>query len=102
MPLASDTRQEFTSLFSLYTWVTVATAAGIFAGGLFAAWHSRPRPGRKPSARHEANAVELVYALVLVGVIALLVTRTFTTENRVDATASNGNERAPAAAGQSG
>ena len=47
----------------------------------------------EPSARHEANAVELVYALVLVGVIALLVTRTFTTENRVDAIASNVKER---------
>ena len=93
MPLASDTRQEFTSLFSLYVWVTVATAAIIFAVVLFAALRYRRRPGRKPSARHEANAVELVYTLVLVGVIALLLTRTLTTENRVDAIASNVNER---------
>jgi cytochrome c oxidase subunit II len=93
MPLASDTRQQFSSLFSLYEWVTVVTAAIIFAVVLFAAWRYRRRPGRKPSEKHEAYAVELVYALVLVGVIALLVTRTFTTENRVDAIASNVNER---------
>jgi cytochrome c oxidase subunit 2 len=93
MTLASDTRHQFSSLFSLYAWVTIVTAAIIFAVVLFAAWRYRRRPGRKPSARHEANAAELVYVLVLVGVIALLVTRTFTTENRVDAIASNVNER---------
>ena len=93
MSLASDTRQQFSSLFSLYEWVTIVTATIIFAVVLFAAWHYRWRPGRKPSEKHEAYAVELVYALVLVGVIALLVTRTFTTENRVDAIASNVKQR---------
>ena len=89
MPLASDTRAEFTSLFSLYEWVMIVTAAIVFATVLFAAWRYRARPGRAPSARIEANLVELVFALSLAAVVAVLVTRTFTTENRVDAVASN-------------
>src|ERR1044072_4940430 len=93
MPFASDTRQQFSSLFSLYEWVTVVTAAIIFAVVLFAAWRYRRRPGRKPSEKHEAYAVELVYALVLVGAVALLVTRAFTRGKRVDSVASNVNER---------
>lgn len=93
MAFASDTRAEFTSLFSLYEWVMIATTVVVFAAVLFAAVHYRRRPGRRPSARSEANVVELVYALILVGVVALLVTRTFTTENRVDAVASGVRQR---------
>jgi cytochrome c oxidase subunit II len=93
MAFASDTRAEFTSLFSLYEWVMIATTAVVFGAVLFAAVHYRRRPGRRPSARSEANVVELVYALILVGVVALLVTRTFTTENRVDAVASGVRQR---------
>jgi cytochrome c oxidase subunit 2 len=89
MQLASDTRAEFTSLFSLYEWVMIVTAAIVFGVVLFAAWRYRARPGHGPSGKSEANVVELVYALVLVVVVAVLVTRTFTTENRVDAVASS-------------
>ena len=89
MLLASDTRAQFTSLFSLYQWVMVGTAAVVFGTVLFAAFRYRRRPGRRPSGRSEATMVELAYVLILVGVVALLVTRTFTTENRVDAIASN-------------
>src|SRR4051794_26073290 len=89
MPFASDTRAEFTSLFSLYEWVMIVTAAIVFGVVLFAAWRYRARPGHKPSGRSEAGIAELVYALVLVVVVAVLVSRTFTTENRVDAVASN-------------
>lgn len=92
MPFASDTRAEFTSLFSLYAWVMIATTAVVFGVVLFAAVRYRRRRGRQPSARSEANVVELVYALILVGVVALLVTRTFMTENRVDAVASNAKQ----------
>jgi cytochrome c oxidase subunit 2 len=93
MPVASDTRAEFTSLFSLYEWVMIATAAIVLAVVLFAAVRYRRRPGRRPSAKTEANVVELVYALILAGVVALLVTRTFTTEHRVDAVAANAKQR---------
>jgi cytochrome c oxidase subunit 2 len=89
MPLASDTRAEFTSLFSLYEWVMVATAAIVFGVVLWAAWRYRARRGQTPSAKTEANAVELIFAVILSVVVAVLVTRTFTTENRVDAIASN-------------
>jgi cytochrome c oxidase subunit II len=89
MPLASDTRAEFTSLFSLYVWVMVVTAAIVFAAVLLAAWRYRNRPGRVASARDEATVVELLFALVLVAVVVVLVARTFTTEDRVDAVASN-------------
>jgi cytochrome c oxidase subunit 2 len=93
MLLASDTRHQFAGLFSLYLWVTIVTAAVVFAVVLFAAVRYRRRPGRAASARTEANAVELVFALVLAGVIAVLVHGTFTTENRVDAIASNVQRR---------
>jgi len=89
MAFASDTRAEFTSLFSLYEWVMIGTTVVVFGTVLFAAIRYRRRPGRRPSGKSEANMAELVYALILVGVVALLVTRTFTTENRVDAVASN-------------
>jgi cytochrome c oxidase subunit 2 len=90
MVLASDTRHEFASLFSLYVWVMIATTAIVFGAVLFAAVRYRRGRGHAPSRRTEANAVEVVYGVILAGVIALLVTRTFTTENRVDAVASPG------------
>jgi cytochrome c oxidase subunit II len=93
MLLASDTRAQFTSLFSLYQWVMVGTTAVVFGTVLFAALRYRRRPGQRPSGRSEATMVELAYVLILVGVVALLVTRTFTTENRVDAVASNVKQR---------
>jgi cytochrome c oxidase subunit II len=93
MPFASDTRAEFTSLFSLYEWVMIVTAAVVVGVVLFAAVRYRRRPGRRPSEKSEATVVELVYALILAGIVALLVTRTFTTENRVDAIASNPKQR---------
>jgi cytochrome c oxidase subunit 2 len=93
MTLASDTRHEFAGLFSLYEWVTIVTAAIVFGVVLFAAVRYRRRPGRAASARTEANAVEVVFALALAGVIAVLVHATFTTEHRVDAIASNVRQR---------
>src|SRR4051812_752923 len=89
MPLASDTRAEFGSLWSLYEWVMIVTAAIVFGVVLWAIWRYRARRGHAPSAKSEANVVELVYTLILIVVVAVLVTRTFTTENRVDAIAAN-------------
>ena len=91
MTLASDTRHEFAGLFSLYEWVMIVTAAVIWAVVLFAA--VRYSRNKSPSRRLEANLPELVYALILASVVALLVVRTFTTENRVDAIASNVQQR---------
>lgn len=102
MPLGSNTRDEFGSLFSLYEWVMIVTAAIVFAAVLFAVVRYRRRPGRAPSARSEATGVELVYVLILVAVVTLLTVRTFTTENRVDAIASNVRERVEVTAFQWG
>jgi cytochrome c oxidase subunit II len=88
MSLASDTRHQFEGLFSLYEWVTIVTAVVVFAVVLFAAFRWRSRPGRTPSKRVEAAVPELVFALVLVGVVVLLVHGTFTTEHREDAVAA--------------
>lgn len=93
MLLASDTREQFGGLFALYEWVAIVTAAVVFAVVLFAALRWRRRPGRLPSGRTEANAVELLFALVLAAVVVVLVHATFTTENRVDAVASDVGER---------
>jgi len=93
MPFASNTRAEFGSLWSLYEWVMIVTTAIVFGVVLWAVWHYRARRGHAPSAKSEANLVELVYTLILVVVVAVLVTRTFTTENRVDAIASNVKQR---------
>lgn len=93
MPFASDTRAEFGSLWSLYEWVMIVTTAIVFGVVLWAVWHYRARRGHAPSAKSEANLAELVYTLILVVVVAVLVTRTFTTENRVDAIASNVKQR---------
>ena len=90
MLLASDTRHEFAGLFDLYVWVMIVTAAIVFGVVVFAAVRYRRGRGHAPSSRTEANTVEVVYAVILAAVIALLVTRTFTTENRVDAVASPG------------
>jgi cytochrome c oxidase subunit II len=93
MPLASDTRAEFGSLFSLYEWVMIVTAAIVFGVVLFAAWRYRAGRRRRPSEKNEANVVELVYALILTAVVVVLVTRTFRVENRVDAIGANVEQR---------
>jgi cytochrome c oxidase subunit 2 len=93
MPLASDTRDEFLSLFTLYEWVMIVTIAIVFAVVLFAAVRYRRGRGHAASQRTEANTLELVYTVILAGVIALLVTRTFTTEHRVDAVAAHAKQR---------
>src|SRR5215210_330821 len=93
MALGSDTRAEFTSLFSLYEWVMVVTAAIVFGVVLFAVVRYRHRPGRTASDRTEANVAEIVFTLILVAVVTLLTVRTFTTENRVDAIAANVEQR---------
>src|SRR5437867_5025625 len=93
MILASDTRDQFADLFSLYEWVMIVTAAIVFGAILVAAVVWRRRPGRTPSRRTEANLVELGYVFVLAGVIVALVYATFTTEHRVDAVAANARQQ---------
>ncbi|HEX8855326.1 MAG TPA: cytochrome c oxidase subunit II [Thermoleophilaceae bacterium] len=80
-----DTGHEYHHLFSIYVpiavgvWLAIALATGY---GLL---RYRRRPGRVPSGRHEAQVPELTYAALLVGVAAMLLYFTFTTESKVDA-----------------
>jgi cytochrome c oxidase subunit 2 len=87
--VSTDTREEFTSLFSLYSWVLVAAAGIVFLLVFFALLRYRNRPGRQPSRRSEAKLLEIVYAALLAGVVGVLVWKTFATEDRVDALAAS-------------
>ncbi len=84
----TDTREEFRDLFSLYLPVTAAVAAIVFALVLFAIVRYRRRAGKGSSSRREARIVELVYAVLLACVAAVLVSATFIKESHVDAVSS--------------
>lgn len=81
-----STRQEFDGLFSLYIWIGIGVAVLIFAVVAFTLVRYRAREGRTPSARSEANALEIGAAVVITAIVALLVFRTFSTEAKVDDT----------------
>ncbi|MFP5389023.1 MAG: cytochrome c oxidase subunit II [Thermoleophilia bacterium] len=74
------TRQDFEGLFSLYIWIGSGVAVLVFAAVAFALIRYRAREGRRPSRRSEANLLEGLVAVLILAVVALLVTRTFTTE----------------------
>jgi cytochrome c oxidase subunit 2 len=84
----TDTREEFAGLFSLYTWVLVAAGGIVVLTVLFALIRYRRLRGHAPSRRAEAKLVEIMYAALLAGIVGLLVWRTFTTEDKVDALAA--------------
>jgi cytochrome c oxidase subunit 2 len=88
-PVTTDTREEFGALFSVYVWVLALTAAVVFLVVLFALLRYRRRRGHAPSKRSEAKLVELVYAVVLAGIVGFLVWKTFDTEEKVDALAAS-------------
>lgn len=79
-----DTRAEFKDLLSLYLPVMVAVVAIVVGIVLFALLRYRASAGRVPSTKSDAPVVESAYALVLVGIVALFVWATFTTETKVD------------------
>jgi cytochrome c oxidase subunit 2 len=82
----TDTRQQFNSLFTLYLGIAVAVAVVIFATVFFALVRYRRREGQTPSRRSEANLIEGIAAAVIVVIVAVILTATFTTESKVDAT----------------
>jgi cytochrome c oxidase subunit II len=81
----ADTRVEVQDLFDAYLWIAVGVAVIVFAAVGFAMVRYRRRPGREPSGKSEWMSGELVYAGILVLIVAGLVTATFTTEDKVDA-----------------
>ncbi|HMC50164.1 MAG TPA: cytochrome c oxidase subunit II, partial [Solirubrobacterales bacterium] len=80
------TRQDFEGLFSLYIWIGSGVALLVFAAVAFALIRYRAREGRRPSRRSEANLLEGFVAALILAIVALLVTRTFTTEAHEDET----------------
>lgn len=82
--MAATTRQDFNGLFSLYLVVGIAVALIVFAAVAFALIRYRAREGRVPSKRSEANALEIGAAVLIVAILAVLLTRTFSTEAKVD------------------
>jgi cytochrome c oxidase subunit II len=79
-----STRQHFDGLFSLYLGIGVGVALLVFAAVAFALLRYRAREGRVPSRRSEANAFEIGAAVLITGVIAFLVFRSFSTEASED------------------
>jgi cytochrome c oxidase subunit 2 len=86
--VATDTREEFEELFSLYAPVLVAAAAIVILVVLFALVRFRRGRGHAPWRRSEATIVEIVYALGLIGIVAVLVAATFAAEGRIDRVAA--------------
>ena len=84
-----DTRVDVQDLFDAYLWIGVGVAAIVYGAVAFAIVRYRRRPGREPSRRSEAMRVELAYAGVLALITAGLLAATFTTEDKVDAVASD-------------
>lgn len=79
-----DTRHEYDQLFGIY----VPIAVGVF--GLFFllivgnAVRSRLRAPSEAALFHENNPLELAYAVLLAGTVAVLLWLTFSAEHRVD------------------
>ena len=82
--MAASTRTDFNGLFSLYLIVGAAVALVVFAAVAFALIRYRAREGRVPSKRSEANKLEIGAALLIAAILAVLLTRTFSTEAKVD------------------
>ena len=79
-----DTRDEFDDLLGLYLPIGVAVAAVVFALTLFAIVRYRRRGDEIPSQREGLPWAEASYAVVLAGIVAVLLTSTFATTDRVD------------------
>jgi cytochrome c oxidase subunit II len=80
----ASTRDDFSSVWSLYLWLGVGIAVVIFAVVAFTLVRYRARSGRKPSRLAERNALEVGVATLILAIVALLVFRTFRTEAKED------------------
>lgn len=82
--METGTRQDFSSLFSLYLAIGIGVAAVVFLAVGLALWRYRAGAGRMPSRVAEKNKLEAGVALAITLVVAFLVFRTFTVEARED------------------
>jgi cytochrome c oxidase subunit 2 len=79
-----DTRDEFDDLLGLYLPIGIAVAAIIFSLTLFAIVRYRRRDDNVPTQREGLPWAEATYAVVLAGIVAVLLSSTFATTDRVD------------------
>jgi cytochrome c oxidase subunit 2 len=79
-----DTRDEFDDLLGLYLPIGIAVAAIVFSLTLFAIVRYRRRGDEMPIQREGLPWVEATYAVVLAGIVAVLLSSTFATTDRVD------------------
>jgi cytochrome c oxidase subunit 2 len=89
LPALIDTRHEYDHLLSVYLPIGIAVAAIVFGLTLFAVVRYRRRDDELPRQREGLPLVEVLYALTLAGVVAFLLTQTFSTEDKVDAISSD-------------
>ena len=84
----ADTRAQYADLARLYLPIAIAVFALVaIATVAFLVRYRAGRPGG-PSARHEHNALEIGYVVVLAAIAAGLVYATFHTESKEDALAA--------------
>jgi cytochrome c oxidase subunit II len=84
----ADTRGQYADLVRLYLPIAIAVFALVALASLFLILRFRAgRPG-PPSARHEHNALEIGYVVVLAAIAAGLIAATFHTESKEDALAA--------------
>jgi cytochrome c oxidase subunit II len=97
----TDTRHEFAGLESVYLPVAFTVFGIVALLVLFAlVRRRRGRVGEIGSQRKENNPLELAYAALLVAIVVVLVTLTFTTEDKVDALAKRPGLEVKVTAGQ--
>jgi cytochrome c oxidase subunit 2 len=87
-----DTQHQFGGVWDLYLAVMAVAVVLVFLATLtpLVVFHRRRRRGR-PSRRHTATLAELAFALLLVAIAAVLITKTFRAESRIDAVAATGD-----------
>jgi cytochrome c oxidase subunit 2 len=80
-----DTREEYDDLLALYLPIGIAVAAIVFGLVFFAVIRYRRRDDELPAQREGMPLIEGLYAVLLAGIVALLLSATFSTEDEVDA-----------------
>jgi cytochrome c oxidase subunit II len=88
-----DTQHQFGGVWDLYLVVMGVVVVFVFLATLtpLVVFHRRRRGAAQPSRKSSATVAESAYALVLVAIAIVFVTKTFRTESRIDAVAATGD-----------
>jgi cytochrome c oxidase subunit 2 len=88
---ATDNRQEFENVFSVYQWLLVGVTCIVFALVLYCIVRFRRRDSGFSRSRHKSPRAESLYVLALAVIAAGLVTITFKAEARTDRVVRTGS-----------